>query len=58
MTQQQMLMAREWLIECTLAGCFRDIETEYEINELTDAEITQAIERHFSGGLVEFVSTC
>lgn len=53
LSQEQLKYAREWIAECADAGVFRDLEA-CDVDDLTDAEIERAIERHFGGGLEAF----
>jgi len=52
---EQLNAAREWVKDC--AGSFTDIETEEDVDALTEAQVIRGIARHFDGGLPAFVAT-
>lgn len=43
---------REWALDCQWCDC-----DEEDINNMTDEELLQGIERNYSGGLQEFINT-
>jgi hypothetical protein len=51
LTKNQMHMARHWIKECV----WDDLEAE-DVDELSDAVIVAGIERHWCGGLSDFLS--
>jgi hypothetical protein len=50
LTKEELKLAREWVLDCQ----WRDIESEDDLNELSDAQIERGIKKHFSGGITEF----
>lgn len=50
MSQDQLEAARAWISNCQ----WPDLEPD-DIEMLTDAEVVRAIERHYAGGLAEFI---
>lgn len=56
MNPQQLKQARDWIKDCI--GTWRDIESDEEVDELTDAEVLKGIERHYCGGVAAFIEVC
>ena len=52
-TKEQLTAMREWLADCQ----WGDLESE-DLEQLTDDEVVKGVKRHYSGGLVQFVSDC
>lgn len=52
MNSEQLSQARDWIKECI--PCFRDLESEEDVDELTDAEVERGIEKHYDGGIAAF----
>lgn len=43
---------RNWISDCTWA------EDSFDAEELTDLQCIQGVERHYEGGLAEFLECC
>lgn len=52
--KSNLIEARDWIKECL--GCWRDLTEEDQVDELTDAEVESAIDRHFCGGVTAFLA--
>ena len=51
MTAEQLQDARNWVAECV----WGDLE-DGDISQLTDAQVVAGIQRHYSGGVEQFVA--
>jgi hypothetical protein len=51
---RELKEAREWIAECQ----WRDIDSEEDVEELSDEEITEGIAKHFDGGIESFKEIC
>lgn len=51
-TTQHIEYMREWVSDCLW------IESEDEIDEMTDKQIIMGVAKHFDGGLPSFLLTC
>lgn len=47
--------ARDWIKDCI--GSWRDIESEEDVDDLSDQEVIAGIKKHFSGGIEAFKQT-
>lgn len=54
LTAAELLHARDWIMDCT----WGDIDSDEDIEQMTDAEIQRGIARHFSGGIAAFKQSC
>ena len=53
LSKEDLKAAREWIIECL--GTWRDIESEEDVEELSDAQVIKGIEKHYNGGIQQFI---
>jgi hypothetical protein len=53
-TADEITAMREWLADCD----FKDIDTDEALDPdlVTDAEVLDAVEQHYGGGLVAFLA--
>lgn len=49
-TPETIAAAREWVADCVW------IEDPEDIEEMTDAQILAGVERHYDGGLAQFIA--
>jgi hypothetical protein len=56
MSEKELKQAREWIKECL--GTWRELETEDDVDQLTDSQVQKGIAKHFSGGIEEFKRSC
>lgn len=52
LSSEELQYARDWISECS----WEDLDCE-DIDELSDSEVVQGIEKHFCGGLKSFKDT-
>jgi len=51
---QELQAAREWITECAEAGCWSNLGSAEEVNNLSDSQIENGIAKEFSGGIPAF----
>jgi hypothetical protein len=51
-TQAQINEARSWIRDCSWLDEAEDLE------DLTDEEVRQGIDRHYDGGWTQFIANC
>ena len=52
LTPAELKHAREWILECQ----WRDIDSEEDLADFSDAQVERGIQKHFCGGIAEFKS--
>lgn len=53
LTPELLEEAKGWILDCKES--FRDIEAREDLDEMTQAEIEEGLEVHYSGGLKQFI---
>lgn len=51
--QETLKAMRDWISDCI--GCWDDVTDEDDVEALTDDQVIDGIERHYSGGVDGFV---
>ena len=52
----QLEEARDWIKDCL--GSWRELETEEDVDELSDSQVIKGINKHYCGGLEAFKESC
>ena len=52
-TPKHIEEARDWIKDCM--GGWRDLESEDDVDDLTDNEILRGVQKHYNGGLAQFI---
>lgn len=48
--------AKGWILDCKES--FRDIDARADLDEMTQVEIEEGLDFHYSGGLIAFIEAC
>jgi hypothetical protein len=54
LTQKEIEEAKAWILDCQ----WLDIHSEDDLDDLSNEEIEQGIDKHFDGGLEQFKRNC
>ncbi|MGI2908339.1 hypothetical protein [Tolypothrix sp. VBCCA 56010] len=54
LTATEILKARDWLAECVNQGCWRNMENDDDVRNLSDQEVVNAIIRYYDYGIEGF----
>lgn len=54
LSADQLQQAREWVADCQ----WQDIHDADDVAELSQVEIERGIDRHYDGGLLQFILDC
>lgn len=52
LNSEQLAAARAWVADCVW------MEDADELAELTDREVCRGIDRHYAGGIAQFIADC
>lgn len=56
LTSEEILKARDWMVECADCLIWRDIRDSDDVRQLTDEEVVKGIRKHY--GIQEFKRDC
>lgn len=52
-TKAELAMMTDWIKDCL--GIWTELDSEDAVDELSDTQVLNGIQRHYSGGLVQFL---
>ena len=56
LNQSELEEARDWIKDCL--GSWRDLETEEDVDDLSDSQVIKGINKNYCGGLKAFKESC